>query len=265
MRTMTAIKFLCILAAAAVVAPASVSALPLVDVEGAVGGWQASPSGNLAYEGTDNLGTDLDLEDDLGYDDETDFTARLKIGMPLVIPNIYLMATPLEYEERSTRTEKFEFGDKEFEAKEEFRSRLTLDHYDIGLFYNIPLLRGFTLNTLSVEAGLNARIIDAEAVIEQEVSGTTRYEKKSGTIPVPMVYLGLGLQPLDRLGLEAEVRGISYSDYEILSLIGRLKVDAVGPVFVSGGYRYDAYDVEDDDLEIDLDFSGPFLETGVDF
>ncbi|MFO7931519.1 MAG: TIGR04219 family outer membrane beta-barrel protein [Desulfosalsimonas sp.] len=254
---MTAIKFLCILAASALLAPAPVSSLPLVDVEGAVGGWQASPSGDLAYKGHD-----LDLEDDLGYDDETDFTARLKIGMPLVIPNIYLMATPLEYEERSTRDVKFDFGGKEFEAKEEFKSRLTLDHYDIGLFYNVPLLRGFTLNTLNLEAGLNARIIDAEAVIEQESTGR---EKKSETIPVPMIYLGLGVQPFDRLGLEAEVRGISYSDYEVLSLIGRLKVDAVGPVFVSGGYRYDAYDIEDDDLEIDLDFSGPFLETGVDF
>lgn len=256
MRFMAVLKFLCILAAAAVIAPAPVSALPLVDVEGAVGGWQASTSGDLSYKGTG-----LDVEDDFNYDDETDFTARLKIGMPLVIPNIYLMATPLQYEE-TTRTEPFEFGGEDF-TTDEFKSRLTLDHYDIGLFYNVPLLRGFTLNTLNLEAGLNARIIDAEAVVEQKSSGL--YEKKSETIPLPMVYLGVGLQPFDRLGLEAEVRGISYSDYEVLSLIGRLKLDAFGPVFVSGGYRYDTFDIEEDDLEIDVEFSGPFLETGVDF
>ncbi|MFW6081990.1 MAG: TIGR04219 family outer membrane beta-barrel protein [Desulfosalsimonas sp.] len=258
MRTLTAIKFLCIIAAAAIFMPAAASALPLVDVEGAAGGWQASPSGDLAYKGQD-----LDLEDDLGYDDETDFTARLKIGMPLVIPNIYLMATPLEYKEKSRVGKTFRFGGEEFQASEEFRSRLTLDHYDIGLFYNVPLLRGLTLNTLNLEAGLNARVIEAEAMVEQKEFGL--YEKKSETIPIPMVYLGMGLQPFDRLGLEAEVRGISYSDYEVLSLIGRLKLDAFGPVFVSAGYRYDTFDIEEDDLEIDVEFSGPFLETGVDF
>ncbi|MFP4000021.1 MAG: hypothetical protein ACLFUN_09265, partial [Desulfobacterales bacterium] len=151
----------------------------------------------------------------------------------------------------------------EFEASADFESRLTLDHYDVGLFYNIPLLKSLTLNRLNLEAGVNARIINAEAVVEQKESN--RYEKKSETLPIPMIYLGLGLNPVERLGLEAEVRGISYSDYEIFSMIGRVKVRAVGPVFVSGGYRHDIYDIEEDDFIIDVDFSGPFLETGVKF
>ncbi|MCF8024916.1 MAG: TIGR04219 family outer membrane beta-barrel protein [Desulfobacteraceae bacterium] len=256
----TAKKLLCILVALAMFVPAPAAALPLFDIEGAVGGWRASPSGDMKYKGNS-----LDLEDDLNFDNENELTGRLKIGMPLVIPNLYFMATPLEFEETSIRDKSFTFGGQDFYEKEEFRSRLTLNHYDVGLFYNVPLVRGLTLNMLNIEAGVNARIIGAKAVVEQETGTESLYEKKSETFPVPMIYLGLGLNPVERFGLEAEIRGISYSDYDIISMIGRMKVKAVGPLFISGGYRYDTYDVKENDLIIDVNFSGPFLETGVDF
>ncbi len=253
-------NLLCTVAALLLFISAPAAGLPLVDIEGAVGGWQAWPSGGMAYQGDD-----LDLKDDLDYDDETCFTARLKIGMPMAIPNIYLMATPLEFEKNTTRTEGFTFGGKAFENETNFSSRLTMDHYDIGIFYDLPLLKTFSLHRLNLEAGLNARIIDAQAVIEQDAEGERIYAKKSETIPVPMIYLGAGIYPVERFGLEVELRGISYSDYELLSLIGRLKAKAFGPMFISGGYRYDSYDIKEDDLEIDVDFSGPFLETGLNF
>ncbi|MFP4572014.1 MAG: TIGR04219 family outer membrane beta-barrel protein [Desulfobacterales bacterium] len=258
MSTKAAKTFLCLLTVIALFFPVRATALPLMDIEGAVGGWRVSPSGSMAY-----AGENLDLEDDFNFDEEDEIFGRLKINTPSVIPNLYLMATPLEYKATSTRTETFKFGDYKFKASADFESRLTLDHYDVGLFYNIPLLKSLTLNRLNLEAGVNARIINAEAVVEQKESN--RYEKKSETLPIPMIYLGLGLNPVERLGLEAEVRGISYSDYEIFSMIGRVKVRAVGPVFVSGGYRHDIYDIEEDDFIIDVDFSGPFLETGVKF
>lgn len=246
----------CLLAVFPLLMPASAAALPLIDMEAAVGGWGASTSGSMAYKGES-----LDLEDDFNYDDETALMGRLKIDMPLVIPNLYLMATPLEYEETGSYEAEFDFGDETFSGTQDFDSRLTLDTYDIGLFYSVPLLETVTLGRLDMEAGLNARIIDAEALVKQD----GLYEKKSETIPIPMLYVGLGLYPVDRFGLEAEARGISYSDYELVSLIGRLKVKVFGPLFVSGGYRYDTYDIEEDDLDLDVDFSGPFLETGLKF
>jgi len=248
------------IAALLVFISAPASALPLLDIEGAIGGWQASPSGGMAYQGDD-----LDLEDDLNYDDETCLMARLKIGMPLVFPNIYLMATPMEFKESTTRTEEFTFGGKTFEGETSFSSRLTLDHYDIGFFYELPLLKTVSLHRLNLEAGLNARIIDAKAAIGQDYQGESIYAKKSETIPVPMVYLGAGVYPMENFGIEVEFRGISYSDYELLSLTGRLKVKALGPMFIAGGYRYDSYDIKEDDLDIDVEFSGPFLETGFNF
>lgn len=69
-----------------------------IGLEFAVGGWNCNPSGDLSYE-KNSSDDNLDLEKDLNYDDETDLTGRVKIDMPLLFPNIYLMATPMEYDE----------------------------------------------------------------------------------------------------------------------------------------------------------------------
>ena len=96
-------------------------------LELAVGGWKQSPQGYLAYEAV-TANDELDLERDANYDDETRFTARLKIDMPLFIPNIYLMATPMEFDGNGLKTMDFKFGDKIIQGNIPFYSKLTLNH-----------------------------------------------------------------------------------------------------------------------------------------
>ena len=57
-------------------------------LEAAVGAWKQSPAGKLAFEAL-TIDDVLDLNNDLNYDDETRIFGRLKIDMPLFIPNIY--------------------------------------------------------------------------------------------------------------------------------------------------------------------------------
>jgi len=49
------------------------------------------------------------------------------------------------------------------------------------------------------------------------------------------------------------------------TLIGRVRWNAVGPFFVAGGYRYDKYDIDEEGVILDADFSGPFGELGLSF
>ena len=243
----------------ALLLPLPASALPLVDIEAAIGGWQQSPSGWLSYEAED----ELDLDDLLDYDDETRLTGRLKINLPSVIPNIYLMAAPMEFDESAVSPQDYEFGSIQVMQGMKFDSELVLDQYDIGLFYNVPLLETATLKRLNIEVGLNARIYDAEATVVNKTYNIR--ESESETVVVPMGYLGVSLRPIDRIALEGEVRGMTYSDTDVYSLIGRVRVNTFGPTFVTGGYRYEKLDSQDWDLEFDMDFSGPFFEAGLSF
>jgi outer membrane protein len=182
--------------------------------------------------------------------------------MPLVLPNIYLMATPLEFSATGQKDDGFNFGDIPFQPGP-FESETVLNHLDVALYYGIPLLETATRDTLNIDVGINVRIIDYELRIDQAASGLS--EKEDGTLPVPMVFLAMQFKPLERFAVEVEARGISYSGNDVYSLIGRLRINLFGPLFAAGGYRYDKIELDEDDLDVDVDFSGPFLEAGFSF
>ncbi|RJP79110.1 MAG: TIGR04219 family outer membrane beta-barrel protein [Desulfobacteraceae bacterium] len=243
--------------------PAGTFALPGIDVEIAIGGWAQTPSGDLSYvSGVPGVNDTLDLETDLGFDDQTRITGRAKIELPIV-PNIYLVAAPMEFEGSKTVDMDFTFGDQSFTSGMTISSKLTLNQYDIGLYYGVPFLKTATLDRLNIDFGVNARIMEVKAEIMD--STLTVSAEKSITVPVPMVFLAVQFKPVERFALEAEARGLSVGDNKIFSVIGRAKATVFGPAFVAGGYRYDAIEIDEDDVLADVSFSGPFLEAGLSF
>ena len=231
-------------------------------LEFAVGGWKQSPKGDLSYEPL-TTNDELDLERDAKYDDETRFSGRLKIDMPLLIPNIYLMASPMEFDGTGSKAASFKFGDDTFSGTVPFYSKITLDHFDIGLYYGIPFIKTASAGTVNVDVGLNVRIYDLELELRQDA--TSLEESEDFTLPLPMLYLALQIEPVDFLAIEAEARGISISGNKLYSLIGRVKFNIFGPVFAAAGYRYDRLKIDEEDVEVDIDFSGPFIEAGFKF
>jgi outer membrane protein len=241
------------------IAPATSHAM---GVELAVGGWSQNPQGDLSFEEitSDDI---LDLEKDLNYDRETRIMGRLKIDMPLLIPNIYLMATPMEFEGTGKKSVDFNFGDVIFQGDVDFESKLTLHHIDIALYYGLPFIKKATLDTFNIDVGLNVRVLYLKAQIAQQATGLK--ESESFTFPIPMAYIAAQLRPIDRVAVEAEARGIAYGDDHIYSLIGRLKIKLFGPLFGAVGYRYDTINIDKEDIDVDIEFRGPFGEVGFQF
>jgi outer membrane protein len=230
-----------------------------VGLEIAVGVWKQSPTGELSFEDIDELDF-LDLEDDFRYDEETRLFARLKIDMPAVIPNIYLMATPMDFDADSVLNRTVKFGDIVIPINEPFSSELILDHFDVALYYGIPGLETATADLLNVEIGINIRVYDFEGKVDVPALGLT--ESEDFTAPVPMIYLAAQLRPIEKLAIEAEARGLILGDDKGYSLIGRLKYKVFGSLFIAGGYRLDKIDIEEDDFSLDVDFGGVFAEAG---
>jgi len=235
-------------------------------LEVGAGYFRQEPSGDLAYKPLSSIDK-LDIEKDLGYDSETRPFVRLKAEMPLLLPDIYLFVTPIRFEEAGAKTRNFTFGDFTFDVSVPFDSKVQMDLYDICLFYPLPLLEGATLKTINVEIGLNARIIDfyAEVSGRDITSGLLQTQKVNETIPVPMIYAGLQLNPVDFLSIEAEGRGIAYSSNHYYDVIGRIKIKPFGPLFIAGGYRYSDIKIDYSDIEASVKLSGPFVEAGVIF
>lgn len=242
--------------------PSASYALMGFGLEASLGGWiQGDPEGTLMYD-TGLAGTiPLDIKDDLGFKGKTRLMGRLKIEHPVpLVPNIYLMATPMSFE--GTGTKNFDFGG--LTVAGDFSSKLTLDHYDMALYWGVPFLGMATMGKLDAEFGLNARLINLSA----EITDSTGQTESTGNVflPVPMIYLGAQVKPIDLVAVEAEARGIAYGGNHYYSFIGRLKIKPFGPLFAAVGYRADDIKIDDaDSVTAEMKFSGPFVEAGVQF
>ena len=106
-------------------------------IEFSVGAWYQRPRGVISYDKTTNV-DDLDLEDDLNYDDKWKPAGRLKVDMPFLFPNLYLMYTPMKWDEKGRKNVDFSFGGVNFRGDVDFDSELKMNHLDAALYYGIP-------------------------------------------------------------------------------------------------------------------------------
>jgi outer membrane protein len=232
---------------------------PAAGFEAAVGGWSQTPVGSVAYR---NFTDTLSLKDDLRYDEKFRVTGRVKMEAPF-FPGIYLMATPMKFAETGVKSLNFTFGNQTFSGGVPFTSKLRLDHYDVGLYYGIPFLKAATLNTLNIDLGVDARMIDFKAELNQPATGT--HESVSRFLAVPMIYAGVQLKPAKWFIVEGEARGMAWDSNHYYDLIARAKLKPIGPAFISGGYRYEKFKIDVSDVRAEGNFGGPFAEVGVDF
>lgn len=238
-----------------------------VGIEMALGGWQADPSGYVAYTlGPVSIDDRIDLETDAGYDDETTINARVKIDLPLFIPNIYVMATPMEFDGTGSKILPFEYGGQTFDATTNFYSKVVLDHYDVALFWGIPMLKTATLNKLDIEWGLNIRFIDFEGTVTGEVGTVPTTETKQETLVIPMVYVGVEFGLLKSVAAQVEARGLAIGDSSYYDYIARVKYKPfTGPLFIAAGYRFEDIDIDEEEIRAEMEFGGPFVEVGAKF
>ncbi len=231
-----------------------------IGIEASIGIWNQDPSGYIGYK-VQNEADRIDVNQNLGYGKKTRPIGRVKIDLPFFLPNIYVMATPMKFEGTGRKGTDFKFGDKTYRANQTFYSEVKADHYDIALYYRVPFLKGLTKGVLNVEFGPNIRVLDLSLKVQQE----NITESKKLTVPVPMLYVGIQLQPTKFLKAEGELRGISYSSNHYYDFIGRLKIYPHKALFLAGGYRYQELKVKESSVDTKLKLKGPFVEAGFEF
>lgn len=123
-----------------------------------------------------------------------------------------------------------------------------------------------TAQILNIDVGFGTRIFDFKVRLTgQSTNGTTVTESRSQLIAIPMAYVGLQIRPLKWLAIEGEGRGILYQKNHYYDAIGRLKLKPLGPLFVAGGYRYERFETDVDNVKAKAIFDGPFAELGLEF
>ena len=223
--------------------------------------WYLSPLNNLSVEPSDPNGV-LGFDDVLISETESRPNGRLIFEFPRYFPNLYVMATSIDFEGNDSGNLRFNAEDKVIAGDSLIDSHITMNEFDLALYYDVPFVSTLSSDRINIDLGLNVRAIDFDGKIEQDdiVNGS-----KNFIVPIPMVFGALKLQPMNKVALEAEGRGLSVGANKAFSVVGRIRWNVMEHVFATGGYRFEKVDVNYQGILIDANISGPFFEAGLSF
>jgi len=224
------------------------------------GGYQlVSPNGEFAAE-VNGVGTRVDMEDDLHFDDSNGAVAEAA----LQLGNFRLSAgyLPLSFNGGGILNQDISFDGKIFSASTNVSSDVDVKLYDIGLtWYLINSDDSSVKFKLGPE--LAVKIADADVSMTDLTTGIK--EQASGIIPIPTLGLRSQLSLGDMFGIIARAGYITYNGNSFLDAEVQLEFSPVPMVGIYAGYRLFDLKVDENDIFLDLQYSGPFVGLMVRF
>ncbi len=221
-------------------------------------GWDTESEGSFSEKGS---------MQNFNFEDDTfsSVYAALEHPVPLV-PNVKLRYTELELNGQTLLTESFDFGGEVYTVGTTATADADLRRMDYTLYYEL-----FDNDLLTFDFGLNFKQFDGSIMVSGTSNGTTRTETVdfSGFVPLGYVRGEVGL-PLTGLSVFAEgsmlaIDDSKIQDYQVgiaYEFIDNMAID----VAVKAGYRSMVLELDDiDDINTDLDVSGPFAGVQVHF
>ncbi|OGP15204.1 MAG: hypothetical protein A2054_05760 [Deltaproteobacteria bacterium GWA2_55_10] len=225
----------------------------IVDVEARY--WFSDFDDTIRVSEGSAVGTDINLVDDLGIDDENFVEGR--ITLELGSHKIRYGYMPLKWEGSNTLTSSIVFNGQTYSASTNVESELKMDYHRLGYEYDI-------IDTLNNKLGVifEVKYFDVEASLKS----ATLDERESFKAPIPTVGIAaqVGLPFLFSVG--GEITGISLgSDAYLVDGEAMVNLKPAPFVIISGGYRVFKLHLENDDDLADITVKGPFVMLKADF
>ncbi len=219
--------------------------------------WLVTPSGDAAI-GIDGVeGTDIDLEDDLGYGDEEGVPgASLWLGRTHQLGVSFFQ---LDISAKNNVDRSIKFEDLLFNVNTDVAS--TLEATVIQGYYKLNLgnddvTGGLLLGGLYTDFSTSAA---ASAI------GSAQADVEAG---MPVIGAHLRIRATPWLGFRGQITGSTWEyddvDATFIDAEGLVMLRSSAGIFAAAGYRHIGVEVEDkgEPLDIDLTFSGPTVVVG---
>ncbi|KPK88537.1 MAG: hypothetical protein AMJ94_14790 [Deltaproteobacteria bacterium SM23_61] len=206
-----------------------------------------------------DIGTDVKLVDDLGFDEKKDFgeaRGQVKFFGKHKFNFSYL---PLKWDADTTLTRTIEFNGQTYTAGTRVQSKLEMKMFKGGYEYDlIASKHGFL--------GLTLDVLLTDFCMEMKAPSMALDEKYDATVPIPMIGLSGRVIPIKWVSLTGKISGLPMGGYGyILDAEASLDINPVKYVGISVGYRFLKMDLEYDDNKADFKLDGPFAALKVRF
>jgi len=212
-----------------------------------------SPSGSVGLP-VNGVGQKVDIENDLNLDDSKDLTAE--IALQWGNSRLSLNYLPIEFSGIGTLTVNGTFNGQAFSINDRVESEISIDLYDLGYtYYLINMDDVPTRFQLGLE--LAVKVADAKVSINDQTQGFV--ESESGTAPIPTIGARTRIALADFVGLSGRIGYLGYDGNHFLDADVQIEFSPVPMFGAYAGYRYFDLVVDESDIYIDTQFSGPYV------
>ena len=226
----------------------------LIQWKPTIGVEAAATSGGLA-------GTLIDLDEELGFDNEkkiTGWEARLNLGSR---HHIFGGRWNVEYGGQNTLARSINFAGKRYSILSTVETNLEIDFFQAG--YQLDLIGGKDLS-LGVVLDMHRYQLDAE--LSAMTFGGTLRATTNLEATVGLVGLALSSSAFGNTTVNLRAEGMVYGEGdELWDFRGELGWSIISNVRVIGGYRWMQIKFDDEDFVIDAKLAGPYLALQAEF
>ena len=221
--------------------------------------WFPTLDGNVAVDEGGSEGTTLDFDDVLDIDDENYPCVEAYVG--LGDHHLSLAYMEVDYSGRKELSDPIRFGGVEYQAGLTVDSSIQYSMIDFHYQYDIldleNILAGFSLGGV-----VQVKYLDGD--VRLKTTGID--EQEDFALPIPMIGLNLHVGILAGI-LEGRLRGtaIGYSGNTIYEVMADVSLTPFPFIDIHGGYRSFVIDIDEDDVVLDYDMSGPYVAVTVGF
>jgi outer membrane protein len=221
--------------------------------------WFPSLDGTVKVDEANIIGSTIDFDEDLGIEDEDYPSIEIFVGGGN--HHLSLTYTDIDYSGRNTLTRTIIFKGETYKRSDVVDSSIEYRQLDLHYQYDF-------LNLENALAGVSLGGVFQIKYLDGDVSLKTTGidEKEDFTVPIPMVGLNLHIGILADI-LEARVRGtaIGYSGNTLYELMADISWTPVPFIDIHGGYKTFVVDIDEDDVILDYDMTGPYLALTLSF
>jgi hypothetical protein len=214
--------------------------------------WFPSLDGTVKVDEAGIIGTTIDFEKDLGIEDEDYPSVEVFVGGGN--HHLSLTHTDIDYSGRNTLTREITFRGETYAVSDLVTSSIEYKMIDLHYQYDFldmeNILGGFSLGGV-----FQVKYLDGNVALKT----TGIDEKEDFTIPIPMLGLNLHIGILADI-LEARVRGtaMGYAGNTIYELMADISWTPLPFLDIHGGYKTFIIDIDEDEVVLDYDMSGPY-------
>ena len=221
--------------------------------------WFPELSGVIRSDDAGIVGTELDLEDDLGLDNESYPVVEAFAGIGK--HHLSLAFYKLDYDGDTVLTKDIYFNGELFQVNERITSSLEYDNYDVMYRYDLIDLENFLAGG---SLGLVARLMVFDG--SASITSATATAEKDFTAPVPLVGANFHVGILkDIIEARVLVTGMEYKDNTVFDGQAEISLTPFPFLDIHGGYRIFKINVDEDDVKFDFDNSGLYVGLTLSF